>query len=77
MFPEINSLPGAQRQAAVHNGDGKINRGQRRTNMRRHVVVPLGCMNIKRIAIGNEPLEESLQIPLHVRVRVLLDQQRS
>src|SRR5688572_24458947 len=58
MFPEINSLPRAQSEARRDNRDAEIHAGQRRANVRRHVVITLAGMLEERFAVRHEPGEE-------------------
>src|ERR1019366_5655695 len=75
VFPEIDPLPSAQRQPALTNGNGKVDRRKGGAHVRRHVVVALNGVREERIAIRHKPGEELFQITPHVRVGVLLNQQ--
>ena len=76
MFPNINALPGAEGRLATNDGNAEVHRGQRRANVRRHVVLALARVLKQRVAIGNQPRKKSLQIAAHFRVGIFLDQQR-
>jgi len=60
VFPNINPLPRSQRQPALINGNGKIYRGKRRANVRRHIIITFCSMSEQWIPIRYEPLEKSL-----------------
>ena len=75
MFPQINPLPRAERQATAAHGNAQIDRGQRRAHVCGHVVVAFAGVREQRIAIRHETLEESLQIGAHVRVGIFLNEQ--
>jgi len=77
VFPEVDSLPGSQREAPVRDGDGEVHGGQGGANVRRHVIVSFDRMPEERITVGHETGEESFQITAHVRVGIFLDQQGS
>src|SRR6266516_2407342 len=76
MLPEIDALPGAQRELAPADRDGKIDWRQSGANMRRHIVVPFGGMDKQRVAVRHQPGEEFLKIPADVRISIFLDEQR-
>jgi len=60
MFPKINPLPGSQRESPLVNRNGKIHRGKRRANVRRHIIITFCSMSEEWIPIRYEPLEKSL-----------------
>src|SRR2546421_182227 len=68
MFPEINSLPGSERKLAATKWNGEVHRGQRRADVRRHVVIAFGGMDEMGIAIRDQTGEKVFQIPAHIRV---------
>ena len=75
MLPEVNALPGAQRQLAVADGNGKIDRRKGGAHVSGHVVVAFDRVREERIAVRHKASEEMLQVTPHVRVGVFLDQQ--
>ena len=77
MFPQINALPRAQREASAAQRQAQIHRRQRGADMRGHVIRALAGVGKQRIAVRHETLEKAFEIPAHVRVGVLLDEQRS
>src|SRR5437879_5661636 len=77
MFPKENALPGPQRQPAATDGDGEIDGSESAADVSGHIVFPLGRVDEKRIAVGHEAGEEFFQVPPHVGVGVLLNEQRS
>src|SRR5262249_31782351 len=76
VLPEIDALPGSKAQTSVINGHAQVYRGHGGANVRWHVIVALDRVNEEGIAIWNEPREETLEVPAHVRVGVLLDDKR-
>ena len=76
VFPEIDALPGAQREPAMVDGNGNVDRRQGSPDVGWHVVIAFGRMNEKRIAIRNKPGEEFLEIASHIRIGIFLDEQR-
>src|ERR1035437_10144072 len=75
MFPEVDSLPGAQSHPALVDGDGEIDGREGSPHMGGHVVVALDGMHEQAISIGHQPCEEVLQVAAHVRVSVFLNQE--
>jgi hypothetical protein len=61
---------------SLGNRDAQIDRRERRPDVRGHVIVAFDRMHEQRIAVAHEAREESFEIAPHVRVGVLLDQQR-
>jgi hypothetical protein len=53
MLPEIDSLPLAEHEASPGERDGKMDAGQRRTNVRGHVVGTLVAVAKEWIAVGH------------------------
>lgn len=76
MFPQVNSLPGPQRQPATHDGNGEINSGEHAPDMGGHIVLALGGMDEKRVAVGHKAGKEFFQVTPNVRVGVFLNEQR-
>lgn len=76
MFPEINALPGSQRQFTVDQGDAEGGLGQCATNMGRHVVRPLAPMTPAGLAVGRQGGKKGLKIAADIGIGVFLDQQR-
>lgn len=76
MFPKINSLPCAERQFAIGNGDAEIHRRQCCADMSWHIVVTFARVTKEGIAVGNEPGEKPFEITANFRVGIFLDQKR-
>jgi hypothetical protein len=76
MFPNVNALPGAQREAPIVERDAEIHRGQRGANVRGHIVIAFGGVNEEWVAVLHQAGEISLEVATDVGVGVLLDQQR-
>ena len=76
MLPEVDPLPGPQRKLALADGDGKVDGRQRSADVGWHVVVALDRVREERIAVRHEARKEALQIAPHIRVGILLYEQR-
>ena len=77
VFPEVNPLPGSQRQSAFRNRDPEIHRGDGRTHVCRHIVVTFGRVLKEPVAIGNKPFEKAIEIAPHFWIGIFLDQEGS
>jgi hypothetical protein len=75
VFPEIDALPRAEREAATGQRNRQLHGGQRRSDMRGHIVRPFIAMPVQRIAIDDQPREESIEIAANIGVGVLLNHQ--
>src|SRR5436190_18963650 len=75
MFPKINALPSPKAELTAADRDREVHRGERRADMRRHVVVSFGRVDENRVPVGHKPGEELFQIPPHVRVGIFLNEQ--
>src|SRR5437660_12901499 len=73
MLPQIDALPRAKTELAVHHGNGKRGSGKRCLDVRRHVVGSLGVVAVERIALRHEPIEPALEILLRGGIGILLD----
>ena len=62
MFPQINPLPGAQRELAGADGDGKVHGRECGADVRGHVVVALGGVDEEAIAIRHESREKGVEV---------------
>ena len=72
MLPQVDALPLAQREATSGDRDGKMDAGQRRTNVRGHVVGALVAVTKEWIAVGYQAREEAIEILAHVGIGILL-----
>lgn len=72
MLPQVNALPLAEREATSGDRDRKMDAGQRRANVRGHVVRALVAVPEEWIAVGHETGEEAIQIPARVGICILL-----
>src|SRR5581483_7019459 len=73
MFPEVNALPSAKAELALHDGNGKRRGGERGLDVRRHVVRSFGVVLIERIALWHESIQPALEVVLRGGIGVLLD----
>ena len=76
MFEKIDSLPCAQRKPSIHDRNGEVGLGERRADVRRHVVGTFHGVPIIRMMLRSEPFEEVAQIGDHIRIGVLLNGER-
>jgi len=76
MFPNVNPLPCAKRHPPLMHRNAQVNRGERGADVRRHIVITFSRVNEKRITVADEPRKKTFQVAPHVRVRILLNQQR-
>jgi len=76
VFPEIDSLPGAEGKAASVDGKGEVDGGKGGADMGGHVVIALGGVNEKWVAVGNEAGEEGFQIAPDIGVGIFLNEER-
>ena len=74
MLPEVDALPRSQGESAMIHRNGEIDRGQSSSDVGGHVVVALGGMDKKPVAVGDKPSKEALKIVAHVGVSVFLDE---
>jgi hypothetical protein len=75
VFPEINALPGAERQAAVPNRKSQLRTCQHRTNVGRHVIRTFHAVRPGRIAIPHEAAHEIFQVSTDIMVCVFRNKQ--
>jgi len=76
VFENINILPRSQSHPPLNDGDGNLRLGQRRANMRRHVVWSFRLVPVGRVPVGHQTAEEIVEIGKNVRVCVFLNHQR-
>src|SRR6185295_8773890 len=75
MFPQIDSLPRAERKPSTIQWDAEVHARQGRPHVRRHIVLAFRRVLKKWIAVANEARKESLEVSADVRVCIFLDQQ--
>ena len=76
VFPKINALPRAEREVASAKRDTEIHGRKRGADVRRHVVRAFAGVLEERVAIRHEAFEETFEIGAHIRVGILLNQER-
>jgi hypothetical protein len=76
MFPQVNALPRAERQPPAAQRQAEVHGRECGADVRWHVVRAFEGMSEQRIAVGHEALEKAFEIGAHVRVGVLLNEQR-
>ena len=70
VLPEIDPLPGSERQLAVSHGKIQVGVSEHAAHMGRHVVRALRDMIEPGVAVGYQVTHEPLQIRQDVRIRV-------
>ena len=76
VFPEIDTLPGAEYEFSVFERNAEIYGGQCGADVCRHVIFAFGGVLEDRIAIGTYAREKPFQVAAHFRIGILLNQQR-
>lgn len=72
---QINTLPRPQVQPSVRHRNHQAHPRQGRLPMRRHIIIPLARMLVKRLPFPNQPIENRRKVCLHIRVCVLINRQ--
>ena len=62
VLPAVDPLPCAQREASARERNRELDRGQRGTDMRRHVIGSLVAVPEEGIAIGHQASQEAFEI---------------
>ena len=75
VFEQVDPLPGAKYRSAPVHRNAELRLGQRRLDVRRHVVRPFVLMPIAGI-LRHQPAKECLEVGADVGIGVLLHQQR-
>ena len=73
VFPKVKSQPGAELEATITEGDGKIHTSKRGADVGGHVVGTLRSVNKKAVAVWDEPRKKSVKIAANVWVGIFLD----
>ena len=74
---EVDTLPGAQGELSVGNGDGDRGPHEGCLGMCGHVVVTFEGVLVIRLALPHETVEDVLHVYAYIRVCVLVDCQGS
>jgi len=77
VLENIQTLPRSQRHAPAQHRNRKMGLGQRRADVRGHVIRAFERVTISRIVFRNQSLEKIRHVEDHIRVRVFLDDQGS
>ncbi len=72
---EVDTLPRAEVQVAVRDGDVEAHAEHAALGMRRHVVRPFERVVVVRGVLRNQVVENLLHVAPHVRVGVLVDRE--
>ncbi len=76
VLEHVNPLIGAEHHSPTAYGDVELGLGESPFDVRRHVVWPFCGVAVEMQFLGNEFLEEGLEIVLHIWVDIFLDQER-
>ena len=76
VFPKVDALPGPQGQPAIRDGMERLTAVSAVRTCAGMSSSPSAVCTNSGIAVRHEPGEESLQVPAHVRIGILLDQER-
>jgi hypothetical protein len=71
MLPDIDSLPCAEAESAGPYWYSEVGMRQYAAHMSRHIVWPFLGMHETRVAVRNKIRHKPLEVPAHVRIRVL------
>lgn len=75
MFPQKDPLPGSQCEVPIDNWNPERGAGQRRLDMRGHVIGTFRGVSVERVVLGYQSFEPVLEVRSGGWVRVLLDRQ--
>lgn len=75
MLPQVDTLPGSQRERSTHDRYAQVNGGQCCSHVGRHIVSALRGVLKNPVAVWDKPAKEALKIGPNVGIRVFLDQQ--
>ena len=76
MLKQIDALPRAQRHSPALHRNRELSGRQGRSNMRGHVIGPFHGVPVQPVILGRKAAEKHIQIVDHIRVGILLNQQR-
>ena len=76
VLEHVNPLIGAEHHSPTVYGDVELGLGESPFDVRWHVVRPFCSVAVEAQFLGNEFLEEDLEIVLHIWVDIFLDQER-
>lgn len=77
MFAQVNSLPGAQQQSAVADGQGEAAADGKAFDMGRHIVGTLQYVTVIALPLRYEMIEMGFHVMAHVGVGVFIQAQGS
>ena len=75
VFAEVNTLPGAEIETALGDGNGQADTAESGLGMGWHIIAALHCMFVSRQIFGYQTIEDCFHIGAHIRVAVLIDGQ--
>src|SRR5690606_3265650 len=73
MLPQVDPLPGAEREPPVEYRDRERGGGEDRLDVGRHVVRPLRRMREVAVALRHEAVEPLLEVMARARIGVFLN----
>lgn len=72
---KVDTLPGAEHESTILEGDAQLGRSQHGLDMCRHVIRSLQSVGIKRITFRHQPVQPLLKVVAGTVVVVLLNKQ--
>lgn len=75
MLEQIDSLPGAELESSLGDGNGFARARQRHTKMTGGIIRPLGRMDQVGMILRDKILEEAVEIGARRRIGILIDHQ--
>src|SRR5436190_23582095 len=77
VLPKINSLPGSECEFPICDWNRNVHCGERRADVRRHVVLSFRRMFENCVAVRHEARKEFLEVAAHFGIGIFLDDERS
>ena len=74
VLEQEDSLPGAELQPSVGDGDAELGLGQRALDVRRHVVRPFVIVAVERDILWHDAMQKSIEVAPDIGRCILLDQ---
>ena len=76
MLPNVDALPGPENELAARDRDAEVDGRQRSADVRGHIVITFRRVDEHRVAVGHEMLEKGFEVAAHVRIGILLNEER-
>ena len=76
VFPNVDPLPGSQREGATRHRDAQVHGGQCGAHVRGHVVLTFASVSEQRITVRRQACKKLFKVAAHFGIGVFLNQQR-